>query len=312
MRSWIVFGLSAAMVAISNSASAQYSELRSPQTNAEIQKMRSMHIRAVTQFLELNGSAAPIGVTYLDTAGRITRIASKDHHGHFAYDGQGRLSTWIDSVNDGRRFEKKEYSFVYDEAGHPKNFKICKQACTFTYDQAGHKITENIVNGTQAASKIYMLNEDGKIVNERMSSPTGEAYWHKFIYNKYGDLASEIKVSHNADGTLDSMVSIYTYDSKGRLIRRHNACRKGFTQSRDSLGHVSLKGGEIVQQNYSYIFDMAGNMTTETLASTKADEGYKIEYQYDPTQLLTRQIKYDSHNKEVSRYAYKYSTSTRL
>jgi hypothetical protein len=215
-------------------------------------------------------------------------------------------------VGDGRRFERKEYSFQYDEAGHPKHFKIGQQSSEFNYDAAGHKMTESIVAGAKSASVMYILNEEGKIISERKSSPSGEGYWHKYMYNKYGDLASEIKVSHNNNGTLDSMVSIYTYDGKGRLIRKHIAARNGFTQKRDSLGRTSVSGGETLQQNYSYIFDMQGNMTTETLSSSKAGESYKIEYQYDPTGLLTRQIKYDAQNKELNRYAYKYNTANKL
>lgn len=306
MRTWIVFGISAALVAISNSVSAQYNDLRSPQTSADIHRMYSMHVKSVTQFLEVNGSSAPVGISYLDTGGRLLRIASREHRAYYTYDKQGRLTASIDSVSDGRRFEKKEYSFQYDETGRPKHFRIDRQACEFNYDAEGHKMSETIVTGAQSASKIYMLNDQGKIVSERMSSPSGEGYWHKFMYNKYGDLASEIKVSHNNNGTLDSMVSIYTYDGKGRLIRKHIASRLGFTLKHDSLGRTSISGGETLQQNYAYIFDMQGNMTSEVLTSSKAAESYKIEYQYDPTGLLTRQIKYDVQNKEISRYAYKY------
>lgn len=312
MRSWIVIGLCAVSAAVSNGASAQYNDLRNPQTSADMKKMRSMHVKSVTQYVELNGSSAPMSISYLDTGGRIVHIANHDHREYRTYDAMGRLAGRIDSVYDGRRFEKKEYSFGYDENGHPKHFRICGQSCDFTYDAAGLKMTERIVDGSRSASKMYILNNDGKIVSERLSSPSGDGYWQKYLYNKYGDLASEIKVSHNPDGTLDSAVSINTYDSKGRLIHKRMACRLGFTQKRDSLGHTTISGGESVQRNYSYIFDMQGNMTTETLASTKADESYKIEYQYDPTQLLTKEIKYDGHNKEVSRYAFKYNISSKL
>lgn len=312
MRSWIVIGLCAVSAAVSNGASAQYNDLRDLQTSADMNKMRNMHVKSIIQNIELNGSSAPVGISYLDTGGRLVHIANHDHREYRTYDAMGRLASRIDSVYDGRRFEKKEYSFAYDDNGHPKHFRLCQQSCEFTYDAAGHKMTESIVTGGHSASKMYVLNDEGKIISERMSSPSGEGYWQKYLYNKYGDLASEIKVSHNADGTLDSMVSINTYDSKGRLIHKRVACRLGFTQKRDSLGHTTLTGGQSVLRNYSYIFDMQGNMTSETLASTKADESYKIEYQYDATQLLTKEIKYDGRNKEVSRYAYKYNTSNKL
>src|ERR1700757_1909018 len=99
-------------------AGAQYYNATHRQSQYEINILKSRNIRVQAIYIRQAGNSVPYEVDNFDTGGRVIIIANAKHHEHFAYDNNGRLNHWIDSVNDGRRFERFDHTFGYDDKGN--------------------------------------------------------------------------------------------------------------------------------------------------------------------------------------------------
>lgn len=278
---------------------AQYQTLLNPQPAQQIQKFKEQKVAAQTIFLDINGSQAPYGLVKFDEDGRITKNITPKNHQHFSYDANGRLTSFIDSAHDGRRFWKNEYAFTFDAEGRPANFKLCKVTSNFSYDGTKKELVEACGN----AKTTYRYNEENKITEE-ITEGGDEPKTHKYIYNKYGDLATEIIALQNANGT-DTTRILYTYDSKGRLLRKMEINTRRMNESEDPTVPQTITKST---KTTNYTYDVrTGLLTAENTVSSNPKESGKTEWMYDNFGLPIKESKLDASGKPVQAFIYKYS-----
>ncbi len=280
-------------------ANAQYQNLLNPQNTQQIQKFKEQKVVVQTAFLDVNGSQSPYGMFKFDTEGRILSNITPKNHQHFTYDASGRIITFIDSAHDGRRFWKTEYAFAYDADGRPATFKLGKQTASFSYNAATRELAE--VNGN--AKTIYRYNEENKLVEE-VTTGGDEPKTHKYIYNKYGDLANEIIARQDANGTDTTRIS-YSFDSKGKLMRKMVTQTRRMNESEDPTEPQTVVK---TTKTYNYVYDVrTGLITTENMVSSNPKESCKTEWTYDNFGLPVKETKLDGTGKPIQTMVYKYS-----
>lgn len=289
-------------------ASAQYADIRNPQTNKEIQVIHKQKVRRQIQYIVINGIEAPFGAATYDTSGRILSNTNARLRQHYAYDAHGRLISFVDSVSDGRRFTKNDYSFSYDSKGMPQQCSINGVKSGFSYDAGKKELSEQRAEASgEQAKRLYSFNEGGKLIREEFFTPAGIMEKnHKLIYNMYGDLASEITVATLPNGDKDSSVQIYTYDSKGNCIRKQHTHALTAHIDEDAANAQEEPETEITTMIHTYTYDRYGNRATENMQSSKAAENYRKEWVYEMNGLLESESTYDAANKLVKKFNYKY------
>ncbi|MGZ8569378.1 MAG: hypothetical protein ACXWW0_08330 [Bacteroidia bacterium] len=278
---------------------AQHQNLLNPQSKQEIQKFKEQKVAAQSAFFELNGSQTPFGIAKYDAEGRILTNITPKKRQYFTYDANGRLSNFIDSAHDGRRFWPNEYAFAFDAEGRPANFQLGKQTSNFTYNPVKRELTE--VKGS--ATTIYRYNEENKITEE-VTEGGDEPKTHKYLYNKYGDLVLEIIAKQNANGTDTTRIS-YAFDSKGKLLRKQIAQTTRMNESEDpTIPPTVTKNTKII----TYAYDIrTGLLTSENIVSSNPKESGKTEWLYDNTGLPVKESKLDAAGKQIQALVYKYS-----
>jgi YD repeat-containing protein len=288
-------------------SSAQYDDMLHPQKAEEISKLKTQRFNMQTQFMELNGPETPVGISYFDAEGRILKSVNKDHHQYFTYDAAGRLASWLDSANDGRRFWKNEYSFEYDADGRPRAFQLAKKKAAFSWDASKNTLSEELSeNGKPTEKHTYVYTPENKLSEEMYADISGKLIKkRRLIYNKYGDLGSEISLEVRS-GEQDSTTCIYTYDNKGRLLNKKLNFYSRASRadgSADSAAPVKT----VKNQTISYAYDIKGALASESLASSIPSENRKTEYRYDQlTGMLATEVFYDNTNKVSRKMNYKY------
>ena len=286
-------------VCVCSTASAQYETWRFPQKAEEIQKMKSAAVSNVTVFAEVNGIQSPYGIYFYDKEGRIQRKADPQSHAQYSYDEQGRVARCIDSAFDGRRFFATSYSFAYGPEGTLQGCQVGKTALNFTYNAASRELTE-VEN--ESTTRYYRYNEDGKLVEE-VSGDAENPYRRKLVYNKYGDLASEVLVRSTATSR-DSMITVYSFDSKSHLVRKQTNTFHTDISEDPTMPVAETKKIEI----WAYTYALNGTLTTEAKTSpTTPAENYRIEYQYDVKMMPLKSLQFNSQNKLEKTLVYKYS-----
>lgn len=278
---------------------AQHTTLLNPQNKQQIQKFKEQKVAVQTTFLEVNGSQAPYAMAKFDSEGRILNNISPKNRQYFSYDANGRLSNFIDSAHDGRRFWKNEYAFAFDAQGQPANFKLNKQTSTFTYNAAKRELIE--VNGS--ATTTYRYNEENKITEE-VTEGGDEPNVHKYMYNKYGDLVMEIIAKNNPNGTDTTRIS-YAFDSKGKLLRKQINQVLRMNESEDPTVPPTVTKNT---KTFQYAYDVrTGLLTSETVVSSNPKESGKTEWTYDNFGLPIKEAKLDAAGKPIQAFVYKYS-----
>ncbi|RYD72581.1 MAG: hypothetical protein EOP53_21680 [Sphingobacteriales bacterium] len=291
---FFVFGM-----CVCNFVQAQYQPLLNPQSTQQIQKFKEQKVAAQSIFMDVNGSQAPYGLVKFDEHGRILKNITPKNHQHFTYDENGRLTSFIDSAHDGRRFWKNEYAFAFDAEGRPQNFKLGKTTSNFIYDAAKRELVE----ATSTAKTIYKYNEENKITEE-ITEGGDQPKVHKYIYNKYGDLASEILAQKNLNGT-DSAKTIYTYDSKGKLLRKQVTTIQSVDDAGDPTTPPTVtKTTKVI--NYAYDI-RTGLLISENIVCSNPKENCKTEWTYDNFGLPIKESKLDATGKPIQAFVYKYS-----
>jgi YD repeat-containing protein len=285
---------------VCSTASAQYETWRFPQKAEEIQKIKTAGIERVTVFAEINGSQVPYGIRFYDKEGRIVRNVDAQTHAYYWYDAQGKVLKCVDSSFDGRRFFPTSYAFSYAPDGSLKGCQIGKTDLSFTYNAANRELSE-VEN--ESTTRYYRYNEDGKLI-EDVSGDAENPYRRKLVYNKYGDLASEVLVRSTATSK-DSIITVYSFDSKSHLVRKQTNTFHTDISEDPTMPVSETKKIEI----WAYTYAMNGTMTTETKTSpTHPAENYKVEYQYDNMKLLPlKEMRYNSQNKLEKTFVYKYN-----
>jgi YD repeat-containing protein len=288
---------------ISKQANAQYYETTHRQTEDEIQKFKKLKVKTVTISLTEAGSEVPYSITQYDTSGRIFLIANLKHHEHFNYDQNGRMLYWLDSANDGRRFEKFEYRFSYDPSNRLVRYTTNKTNSQFIYDPSDAKETVT-QNGVVIEKHDYFYTPEGKLTLEVFKDTSGKVlYQHKTMYNKYGDLASEIVVNPLKKCAGDSATSINTYDSKAHMIQKQKTLTTFSCDLRVANGPITKT---TVNQKIVYTYDASGRMATETMTASDPALNYKREFQYSDDGLLAKETIRDDKGKPTKTMLYRY------
>src|SRR5688572_29622321 len=89
---------------VTGAVNAQYYSLLNPQTQQQIAKFKEQKVAVQTAFIDMNGNQAPYGISKYNAEGKIIANINPKNHQHFVYDESGKLVSFIDSANDGRRF----------------------------------------------------------------------------------------------------------------------------------------------------------------------------------------------------------------
>jgi YD repeat-containing protein len=289
---------------ILTTSKAQYYDITHRQSNEEVQKYRNQRIQMVTISLSEASTEVPFGLNRYDTMGHIVLIANPKHHEHFIYDADGRMIYWLDSANDGRRFEKTEYNFGYDAGGKMNSFRTKGSTSSFMANGAAEIKEEVMKNGVLAERHSYTFTPENKPALEEFKDTSGkQLYFHKLLYNKYGDLSSEIVVNPVKRCAGDSSTHIYTYDSKARMIQQNSVIT---TFSCDLRVPGSPVTKTTVSQNTSYVYDNRGRLVTETMTSSNSLLNYRKEFQYNDENLLAKELTFDSKGRQSKSLIYKY------
>jgi|GEM_PF-3808925 len=284
---------------------AQYQEITHRQTADEIKLFRNWTLKEQVLYLQQGGGSILYGVNYYDTGGRVIFIANPNHHEHFSYDDKGRMVYWLDSANDGRRFQKQEYWFGYDDKGAINMYKTSTTESKFTAN--GSETKEDVMrNGTVVERRIYTYNNDGKLIqelhNEMAKDSVGRLlYSHKLFYNKYGDLASEIIYNPLTDCKGDSTIVINTYDNKGKIIQKRKNIK---TMKCGAL--PSAVERKMVSESTSYTYNAEGRLTKETMTASDPALSYRKEYEYEVNGVILKELGFDGKGKSTTDMAYSY------
>ena len=293
------------IIGFSRISYGQYYNETHRQTADDIKLIRSSNLKTRFSYIEQAGSSVPYGVNYYDTGGRVTFIATPMHHEHFSYDNRGRIVYWLDSANDGRRFEKFEYHFGYDDKGTVNLYKTTKTESMFSANS--QEVKEDILrNGTVLERHTYNHNNDGKLTqetsNEMVKDSVGKLlYSHKLFYNKYGDLASEIIYNPLKDCKGDSIIIINTYDSKAKLIHRQKSLK---TMKCETPASVIER--KTISESISYTYNAAGLLTQESMISSDLSLNYVKKYLYNEKGILVREQGFDDKGKSTTDMVYSY------
>jgi YD repeat-containing protein len=256
-------------------------------------------------YLQQNGGSIPYGVNYYDTGGRVIFMANPNHHEHFAYDDKGRMIYWLDSANDGRRFEKHEYHFGYDDKGAVNMYKTSTTESKFAL--SGHELKEDVSkNGSVIERRIYSYNNDGKLTQEMHYELNKDSvgkllFSHKIFYNKYGDLASEIIYNPLNDCKGDSTIIINTYDSKAKLIQKRKTMK---TMKCGTPASITERKTET--ETISYTYNAAGQLTSEGMTSIDPTRSYRKDYEYDTHGIILKERGFDGKGKSTTDISYTY------
>jgi YD repeat-containing protein len=270
-------------------ATAQYESVRFPQKAAEIQKMKNASVEQITIFSEVNSTQTPFGIRFYDNEGHITRNVDLSNHSWYWYDANGQVQRCIDSAYDGRRFFPTECTFSYAPDGSLRNCRIGNREVSFEYSADNRELSEV---SNEVTERYYRYDESGRLLEER-SADAEKPYRRKLTYNKYGDLASELVVSLEGNEK-DSIITVYSFDSKAQLIRKQTNSFLTLTSEDPTTPDEVTKKIEI----WAYSYSMNGTLATEARTSpTHPAENYRLEWQYDKiTQLPLKEIRYDSKN----------------
>jgi len=285
---------------------AQYFEATHRQSADEINQLKTHNIREKITYIQQADNSVPFGVTFYDTGGRVVFIANPNHHEHFIYDEKGRMTGWVDSVNDGRRFEKHEYQFGYNSKGTINLYKTSTTESKFF--PLGQNIQEDVLhNGIVIELRKYDYNNDRKVTLELFREPGPDSlgkitYFHKILYNKYGDLASEIVYNPLKDCKGDSTVLINTYDSKGKLIHKQRSIKKL------SCGAIANTiDRKMETESVSMVYNASGKLTNESMVSSDPSLSYKKEFVYNENGILVKELGYDGKGKSTTNILYSYN-----
>jgi hypothetical protein len=285
-------------------AQAQYYDATHRQTEQQRQLFKKEKVRMVTLSVTEAGAEVPFSITHYDTAGRVQMLANPKHHEHFRYDDKGRMAYWLDSANDGRRFEKFEHNFGYDANNRVNSYNSSKSNSTFSTAQNGDIIEEVSKNGIVAEKRSYAYNQDGKPVLEMFKDTGGrQLYMHKVLYNKYGDVASEIIVNNLKNCKGDSMVIINAYDSKGRIIQKQKFLTNYSCDNRLPNAQVDKK---FISETIQYFYDSRGRLVNENQNSNDPAHINKKEYQYYDDGMVMKEMNVDGNGKSSGNLVYRY------
>ena len=286
---------------VQRNADAQYYNATHRQTAEEMALLKSQNIRVQAIYLEQAGNSVPYEVNNFDTGGRVILIANQKHHEHFAYDNNGRINHWVDSANDGRRFEKFEYYFGYDEKGMVNAYKTSNSFSKFYGSVPDLK--EDIIRNNRIIEKhSYNFNNEGRLTSELFSDTSGKpVYSNRLFYNKYGDLGSQITVNAVKDCKGDSTAVINTYNNKGKIVH------KQLNRTIITCGsQVTILLKKTITESYSYTYNAGGQLVKETMTSTLPGAGYRKEYQYGIEGLIFKELNFDDKGKSASDLIYSY------
>ena len=305
------------MIGICRLSYGQYYTETHRQTTDNINLIRSWNLKTRYSYIEQADNSVPYGVNYYDTGGRVTFMATPMHHEHFMYDDKGRMVYWLDSANDGRRFEKFEYHFGYDDKGVVNVYKTSKTESKFTI--VGDQVIEDLSkNGAVIETRIYSYNttiysdnNDRKLIQEMDYKDAKDSvgkliygkllYSHKIFYNKYGDVGSEIIYNAIIDCKGDSTIMINTYDSKAKLIHVQKSLK---TMKCGSPASVMER--KTISESISYTYNAAGQLTQETMTSNDQSLNYVKKYVYNEHGILVREQGFDDKGKSTTDIVYSY------
>ena len=200
-----------------------------------------------------------------DAAGRQTGQTWKDTSGNtsstlaYTYDNNGNVLTAVASV--GFFGPTNTSTMTYDAldrvATHVEPFGI---TLTYSYDATSNRTVVHDSFGGLTTSTYDAANQ---LTSRQFSNGGASPLREDFSYTARNQLAGEIRYSDLA-GTTKVGLSTFTYDPVGRF---------------SNLQHVTGAGVNI--SNYTYTYDLASRVTTETLNGTVTT------YSYDATNQLT-------------------------
>jgi YD repeat-containing protein len=227
----------------------------------------------------------------------------------YTYDPDGNPTDLADASPNARY---DDYALSYDGLNQltqtqEKTSGTVKHTTTFGYDAAGNAVSEGH-DGATASYSFNVLNALTQVVNKESSSDPNPKTT-SYTYNADGRIATETKAngnvvtsSYNLDNSVASTVEktsggtlvtqhTYTFDPDGNQTQDVSAVQSADNNAttlnrtathtftpRDQVGTVTHSDGN---NNQSYTYDLAGNITAQTVGGTTTTNVY------DRNRLLT-------------------------
>ena len=189
-------------------------------------------------------------VTVTDQAGRQRRSVS---------DGLGRLTQVYEAPNDANYNYLTSYS--YDALGNLRTVTQGQQTRTFVYDSLA-RLTSATNSESGTISYSYDANGNLETRTDARSIVTSYTYdaLNRVKTRSYSDATPAVSYVYDAGGVSNS---------RGRLTRVSSSVSATNYTEYDALGRVkaSSQVTEGVTYNFSYAYDLAGNLTSQTYPS---------------------------------------------
>lgn len=215
-----------------------------------------------------NSAYTKDGVYTYDSKGNLMQQAVTYNGTKYTYDYTYDENTnLINAVNSVEGVAVAFHDYVYDENGvlireSYKEGDVVYYDYEHSYDANGNQI-KSVFKATDGDHVYtYTYNEEGKLVNESGSVPSGHWYNIVYTYDTDGNLMQEV---YTEDGEF-GFTTDYTYDSVGNCIKEESIYSDG------------------AKKIFTCEYDANGNVTKETLTDTNGTTS-TVEWQYVLTYL---------------------------
>ena len=166
------------------------------------------------------------------------------------------------------------------------------QTLTFSYDAVGN---QTVMQDSKGGVTTSVFDADRNLSSRQFGGSGQTPLRVNFSYNAANQVQTINRYS-NLAGTVTVALNSYSYDNAGRLTNLH--------QTNGSYGNIS---------NYTYTYDAASNVTSETLSYTLTSYTYNTvtSYTYDnANQLLSDGTNTQTYDATGNRTDTGYATGT--
>jgi len=259
--------------------------------------------------LHTTTDAAGITVTYeYDGVGNRTAVVDgKNQRTEFAYDGLNRNT----SITDAAGYAT---TFGYDAVNKTSRTDALQQVTNYTYDDRHRLQTVNYVGPRSQDSRVYNYDAVGNLLSvtesgtpmanvaytydglNRQTTETSNGYTHTYQYDLagnrryclYGGTTNALVSTYDALNRLSNLTesgrqTSYTYDGNGNVLTKTLPNGDVITSTYDEANRCSTLSATGVAgaiYGYTYVYDLAGNLKsdTETYGNTSLNRVVTMDY----------------------------------
>ncbi len=201
---------------------AQYESIRNPLSPEDKEMVNRYKIKSMKLYMAgKNGDSMTHFVEY-NRYGKIVHTLSDGVFYSYKYDNKGNTISLIDSFRDQEtgQFNRDTFLFDYDENSILKHAKLNNDVCVFEYDPSTFTLVERKTDTAwpELIINSYTCNSNKDLIELHVQDPLEHTVTtEKMSYTPDHKMLSDIIVMQSQNDDLDSIISSYTYDSKGHL-----------------------------------------------------------------------------------------------